>query len=213
MKHACNPIHQKLLQLGTHGFLSPDEGECLYHYAAVEALRGPVLEIGSYCGKSTVYLGSACANAGAVCFAVDHHRGSEEHQLGEAYHDARVWDAETARVNTFPLFLATLEAFELLETVVPVVASSQLTERAWQTPLAMAFVDGGHSEAAAKHDVLQWGAQLMPGGVLAVHDIYLTPEAGGQAPFNALLALLNTQPFCLERKVGSLVILRRALAR
>ncbi len=208
-KAKCEALQQKLAQRGTKGFLSEAEGECLYAYAASTARKGPVLEIGSYCGKSTVYLATACAEVGAVCFAVDHHRGSEEHQLGEQYHDKGLYDAQASRVNTFPPFVDTLEAFQLMDTVIPVVASSELAARAWQTPLAMAFVDGGHSEAAARHDVLQWGAQILPGGVLAVHDIYLTPEAGGQAPFNALLALLSAQPFYLERKVGSLVMLRR----
>ena len=38
----------------------------------------PLLEIGTYCGKSAVYLGAAAREAGTVCFTVDHHRGSEE---------------------------------------------------------------------------------------------------------------------------------------
>ena len=67
------------------GFMPPDEGLAL-HAAAVAALTAvgsaPMLEIGSYCGKSALYLGSAARDAGRVLFALDHHRGSEENQAG-----------------------------------------------------------------------------------------------------------------------------------
>ena len=89
------------------GFMDAEEGRAL-HEAALEASRlGPVLEIGSYCGKSTVYIGTACQQNGAVLYALDHHYGSEENQKGWEHHDEALYDAETDRLNTFPLFRRT----------------------------------------------------------------------------------------------------------
>jgi len=60
------------------GFIDLDEGARLYEAALAASRLGPCLEIGSYCGKSSLYLGSACRESGGVLFSVDHHRGSEE---------------------------------------------------------------------------------------------------------------------------------------
>jgi MMP 1-O-methyltransferase len=70
-------IDPKLIQ-DTRGFLDPDEGRRLHDVALEAGEMGPCLEIGSYCGKSTLYLATACKTRGAVLFAVDHHLGSEK---------------------------------------------------------------------------------------------------------------------------------------
>ena len=106
------------------GFLAPAEGQALYRYGLESAKPGPCLEIGSYCGKSTVYLGQACREGLACLFAVDHHRGSEEHQLGEEYHDGELYDAGEGLMDSFKEFRKTLRRFDLESTVVPVVAES-----------------------------------------------------------------------------------------
>ncbi len=191
------------------GFLAESEAQCLYFYALQMGRFAPILEVGSYCGKSTVFLGKAAAQNETVVFAVDHHRGSEEHQLGEEYHDADLFNFASNRFDSFPEFLKTLEHFQLRDCVVPVVASSQLVVSAWQQPLSMVFIDGGHSETQAKHDFLNWALKVMPHGILALHDIYPDPSTGGQAPLLALNALMDFKLFNLERKVGSLVLLRR----
>lgn len=125
------------------GFLNPIEGEALHHAALECARRGPCLEIGSYCGKSTVYLGTACQRAGAVLFAVDHHRGSEEHQPGEEYHDPQLYDPAAGLMDSFRAFRATLRRAGLEDTVVPVVAPTWVAARQWATPLSLVFIDGG----------------------------------------------------------------------
>jgi predicted O-methyltransferase YrrM len=165
------------------GFLDPVEGEALYHHALKAACVGPLLEIGSYCGKSTVYLGSACKTQGTLLYAVDHHRGSEEHQLGEEYHDAELFDHTQQRVDSFPYFRETLRRAELETTVIPIVAPSALVARHWLTPLGMVFIDGGHSHAAALDDYQYWSAHIKPGGLLAIHDVFPNPEEGGRPPF------------------------------
>lgn len=166
------------------GFLAADEGEALYQYAREASAFGPVLEVGSYCGKSTVYLGAACKENNGVVYAVDHHRGSEEHQLGEEYHDPELFDANVELMDSFKAFRSSMRKANLEDTVVPIVASSGLASRHWHTPLAMVFIDGGHSEEAAQTDYRSWVSHIKPGGILAIHDIFPNPEEGGQAPYN-----------------------------
>jgi len=166
------------------GFLAADEGEALYRYAFETAPLGPCLEVGSYCGKSTVYLGAAAKEKNGIVYAVDHHRGSEEHQKGEEYHDADLYDSGIQLMDSFREFRNTMRAAALEETVVPIVASSQIASKKWATPLGLVFIDGGHSWQAALTDYRSWVARLVPGGILAIHDIFPDPAKGGQAPYD-----------------------------
>jgi predicted O-methyltransferase YrrM len=168
--------------LEVKGFLDPEEGKHLYGLALEASRLGPVLEIGGYCGKSTLYLGLACRRTGGVLFSIDHHRGSEEQQPGQEYYDPDLYDHQERRVDTFRLFRRAIERAGLADTVVPIVASSELAARMWKTPLSMVFIDGGHSYAAAFTDYASWSPHIVPGGILAVHDIFTDPAEGGQAP-------------------------------
>ncbi len=202
-------LHARVTQHAIKGFLADDEAAHLYHLAQAVAPLGPCLEIGSYCGKSTVYLGSACQSCGMTVYAVDHHRGSEEHQVGEEYHDPELFDAANQCMDSFTRFRKTLDIFELADTVVPVVASSALAARHWATPLSMVFVDGGHSHAMSRQDCLDWSRHILPGGVLAIHDIFPNPEDGGQGPYLALQAVLESGKFEWEETINSLGVLRK----
>lgn len=165
------------------GFLDHQEGAALYDAVLSVAALGPCVEIGSYCGKSTVYLGRACQAAGTLLYAVDHHRGSEEHQLGEAYHDPQLFDAKAGKMDSFREFRRTLALAALEDTVVPIVAPSTLAARHWATPLSLVFIDGGHSMAAALNDYRCWAPHIVRGGLLAIHDVFPNPADGGRPPF------------------------------
>lgn len=191
------------------GFLAEDEGEALYRAALEIAKIGPCLEIGSYCGKSTLYLGTACQRAGNTLFALDHHRGSEEHQPGEEYHDPDIFSEEQGRVDTFPLFRETLERAGLVDTVVPVVASSIVAARHWRTPLGMVFIDGGHSLEAALTDYQSWADKIAPGGILAIHDLFPDPDEGGQAPIHIWRLARDSGNFECLPTVNTLGLLRK----
>ncbi len=191
------------------GFLDPEEGARLYELADLTASLGPCLEVGSYCGKSTLYLGAACRSHGQLVYAVDHHRGSEEHQKGEAYHDSTLYDSEAERMDTFPEFRRNVDRAGLTDTVVPIVAGTQLAGRHWQIPLGMVFIDGGHSEAAALADYRTWAPHLVPGGVLAIHDLFPDPQAGGQAPYHIYQLAAASGLFEPLETVGTLGALRR----
>ena len=191
------------------GFLAEKEGAALYQAATEVARLGPVLEIGSYCGKSTVYLGMACKQQDSVLYAVDHHRGSEEHQLGEEYHDPDLYDAGEEMLDSFREFRRTLRRVELEDHVVPIVATSRVASRHWATPLGMVFIDGGHSLEAALTDYRGWAPAIVPGGILAIHDIFPDPDEGGQAPYTIWKMALASGLFDELRITGTLGFLRR----
>lgn len=191
------------------GFLAEDEGKALYDNAMQVSTLGPCLEIGSYCGKSTVYLGSACRETGATLYALDHHRGSEEHQLGEEYHDAELYDANIELMDSFKMFRQTLRLAELEDVVVPVVSSSKTASRHWSTPLSMVFIDGGHSEEAAQTDYHCWSGFIKSGGILAIHDVFPDPADGGRAPFNIYQLAIASGLFEVLPMVNTLGLLRR----
>lgn len=190
------------------GFLSEDEGALLYRCAAQSGSTAPALEVGSYCGKSTVYLGLGCLQAGRRLLAVDHHRGSEEHQPGELFHDPELLDAD-GRFDTLPTFRRTLRAAGLEDTVIPVLASSAQLAAEWSGVLSLVFIDGGHSLAAALSDYRGWAGHIERGGLLAIHDVYPRPEDGGQAPIAVYRMALASGLFEDFAQADSLRVLRR----
>lgn len=191
------------------GFLADDEASALAGAAAQAARRGPVLEIGSYCGKSTICLALAMAASDSLLFALDHHRGSEEHQPGEFFHDPALYDGELEQVDSFREFRRNLDRAGVSDRVVPVVASSEAAARHWNTPLAMLFIDGGHSLAAALTDYRRWSGHIMEGGVLAIHDVYPDAGEGGHAPYTIYRLALESGLFRETARVNSLALLER----
>lgn len=164
------------------GFLPDDEGRHLFSWADQAAHVGPLFEVGSYCGRSTIWLGQAAKAHKTVVFALDHHRGSEEHQPGESHHDEALVDAH-GQFDSFSEFRRNIVAADLGETVIPLVASSGAVAPHWRIGLGMVFIDGGHSLNAALTDYRAWAPHLLPGGILAIHDVFPDPADGGQAPF------------------------------
>lgn len=190
------------------GFMPENEGLALHRAALAAARWGPLLEVGSYCGKSAIYLGAAAQECGSVLFTVDHHRGSEENQPGRPYHDPRLVD-DAGRVDTFPHLRDALAGAELEDVVVAIVGRSATVARHWHTTLAMLFIDGGHSQAAVDADYDGWAPHLMPGGVLAIHDVFPDPADGGRPPFVVFQRVLASGGFEEIEAEGSLRVLRR----
>jgi predicted O-methyltransferase YrrM len=186
-----------------------NEGLELYRTALEYARLGPMLEVGTYCGLSTLYLAGAARRAGTVVVTVDHHRGSEEHQPGWEYHDPSLFDPRTGRIDTLPAFRATIEDAGLEDHVVAIVGGSAQVAALWRTPLALVFVDGGHTDAAARADYEGWAPWVMHGGVLVIHDVFPDPDMGGQAPFRIYRRALDSGAFEQRRSVGSLRVLER----
>lgn len=191
------------------GFMPEDEGLALYDAGLRGAKVGPLLEIGSYCGKSAVYLGAAAREQGTVLYAIDHHRGSEEQQPGEEFHDPRLVDPSTGRIDTLPFFRRTMVDAGLDRTVIAIVGESSTIAAHWQTPLGLVFIDGGHSEEAARADHDGWAPHVLPCGLLVIHDVFEDPNEGGRPPFLVYSAALASQRFEEVAAQGSLRVLER----
>jgi MMP 1-O-methyltransferase len=191
------------------GFMPPAEGLALYDAAAQYARVGPILEIGTYCGKSAIYLAAAARAAGELVVTVDHHRGSEEHQPGWEYHDPALVDPRTGRLDTLPALRATLAAAGLEENVIVIVGRSAAVARLWAVPLGLVFIDGGHTEAAALTDYESWAPLVAPGGALAIHDVFPDPADGGRPPYLIYQRALHSGTFTEVRAEGSLRLLER----
>jgi predicted O-methyltransferase YrrM len=168
-----------------------------------------VLEVGSYCGKSAIYLAAGAREAGQRIVTIDHHRGSEEHQPGWEYHDAGLVDPVAGRIDTLPRLRETLFRAGLEDDVIAIVGRSCDVAKIWQTPLGMLFIDGGHTDTAAQLDYEGWAHWVAPGGALAIHDVFPDPADGGQAPYRIYQRALASGAFAEVRCVGSLRVLER----
>ena len=193
------------------GFLDNSEAKKLAELINLTANLGPGLEIGSYCGKSALIFGEACKQNNSFFFTVDHHTGSEEHQVGEEYHDADLYDSRLGKFNTLPELLKNINQSPMQNNIIPVVGDSASIAKRGKTPLGLLFIDGGHSMEAALNDYHGWNEFIIPGGLLAIHDVFPDPKDGGRPPYEI---------YCLAKKSGnyeeiemvkSLAILRKII--
>ena len=194
------------------GFMPAEEGALLHRAARDRLPHGPALEVGTYCGKSAIYLGAAARETGpdAVVFTVDHHRGSEENQAGWEHHDPTVVDPESGLMDTLPTFRRAIARAGLEEHVVAVVGRSATVAAHWRTPLSLLFIDGGHGEEPARSDYRGWAHWVDAGGYLVIHDVFPDPADGGRPPYEQIyLPALASGAFEEVEAVGSMRVLRR----
>ncbi|HAN35690.1 MAG: class I SAM-dependent methyltransferase [Ilumatobacteraceae bacterium] len=193
--------------------MPPEEGDALFAaaVAAGAAVPGPpFLEVGSYCGRSTVWLGAAARAADSVVFAVDHHRGSEENQAGWEHHDTSVVDPRTGKMDTLPTFRDTIHDAGLEDVVFAVVGQSAAVAAHWASPLAFLFIDGGHGDEPARLDYEGWTPHVAVGGTLAIHDVFPDPADGGRPPYERIFKpAVESGRFEVIGATGSLRVLRR----
>ena len=206
----------ELLTLASHvrGFMPHAEGLALHQAGREAATLGPLLEVGTYCGKSAVYLGAAAEESGTVLFTVDHHRGSEENQPGWEHHDPEVVDSRTGRIDTLPHLRRTLEDAGLEDTVVALVGDSVRVASHWRTALGLVFLDGGHGREPAHGDYEAWTPHVVLGGLLAIHDVFPDPADGGRPPYEVYCRALASGCFAEvtglgPTATGSLRVLQR----
>ena len=213
--------HERLLEAAreTRGFMPDEEGLALALVAERSTLAGfsSVVEVGSYCGRSTLYLASGIARAlslgaaSAVVFSVDHHHGSEENQAGFEHHDDTLVNRETGRMDTLPLFRRAVEKAGAEDLVIAVVGDSPTIAARWKADAGLVFIDGGHGEAPAWADYRGWAPHVCEGGWLAIHDVFADPADGGRPPFELYKRALSSGEFEEEpgAQTGSLRVLRR----
>jgi MMP 1-O-methyltransferase len=190
------------------GFMPEEEGLLLYDVGVQRLAAGPGLEVGTYCGKSAIYLGAAARATGGTVFTVDHHRGSEENQEGWEHHDPSLADPVFGRLDTLPTFRHTLKDAGLEEEVVAIVGRSTTVAAHWRTPLSLLFVDGGHTDEHAGNDYSGWGRWVANGAALVIHDVFPDPQDGGQAPYRIYLRALDSG-FVETTSLGSMRVLIR----
>ena len=185
------------------GFIEDKEGEALYQYALEYSKKGNCLEIGSYCGKSALYIGSAVKQNSKLLYSIDHH------QPGEEYHDTDLINESGEGINTLPFFLETLDKSDLKETVIPIISSSQEASEDLDGPFSMIFIDGGHSKESALTDYKLWSKKLIKGGLLAIHDVFPNPNDGGRPPYEIYCMALESNNFEKVNLIGSLGLLKK----
>ena len=190
------------------GFMPEHEGKALYKWARKFSEYGPLLEIGTYCGKSSMFLSEGAQANDQYVYTIDHHMGSEEHQVNEEYFDIEIFDEPSKRINSFPLFLKNINNFGI-KNIVPIVNESSLVAESWNSPLAMVFIDGGHSLETAMNDFISWHEKIISGGALIIHDIFENPEDGGQAPYEVYMHALKNGFNDFDR-VDTIVCLKKS---
>jgi predicted O-methyltransferase YrrM len=201
----------------TTGFLRHDEG-CALATAAARARAsglGPLLEIGAYLGRSTLYLAAGLRGEHAddelVLFSLDHHHGSEEMQAGWPDHDPSLVDPATGLMDSLGRWRRTIEEAGISELVVGLVGTSARVARNWATPLGLVFIDGGHGREVAFADFRGWSRHLPPGGLLLLHDVFPDPRDGGRPPYECYLEAIGSGRF-VEDEAAACASLRVLVA-
>lgn len=189
--------------------MPPAEGLALHSAALAAPADGPWLEVGSYCGKSALYLGFAAQARGTTLFALDHHRGSEENQAGWEHHEPDLVDPDIGLMDTLPIFRRTVFNAGLEAHVVAVVGESTTVATNWSTPLKLLFIDGGHGVEPAHADYDHWVPKIAVGGTLLIHDVFPDPADGGRPPFEIWTRAMESGYFDEVGVTGSLRTLRR----
>lgn len=140
------------------GWLSDREGEFLYSLAKQVPRGRVIVEIGSWQGKSTIWLakGSLAGNKNSV-YAVDPHCGDETHlSEGEA--------------NTEDIFRENIHKAGVDHIVVPLVMKSEEAVRGWRKDIGLLWIDGSHEYEDVKRDFQLWEPYLRHRSFIAFHD-------------------------------------------
>src|SRR5262245_23879896 len=176
---------------GVEGFLHDLEGYILLQLAAKGGGVGAIVEIGSFMGRSTSFLAAGSKMAGREkVIAVDHFRGSTEHQAGQHFANPTLIQIGT----TFPRFQENLRRVNLDDYVMPIRASSSEAVREWQAPIRLLFIDGDHEYESVRYDFEAWSRFVVPHGLVCLHDVSNYDTAG--------LAVNSLHPkFVKERKL------------
>jgi len=180
------------------GFMPNHEGMALCKWAEKFSKLGHVLEIGTYCGKSSIYLSFGAKKNNKYIFTIDHHKGSEEHQINQEYFDDEIYDKLNERVDTFPLLIENINKLKI-NNIVPIIGSSKEVSSCWKSKISMLFIDGGHSFESANSDYECWESKIINGGCLVIHDIFENPNEGGQAPYEIYQKALKNNYTIFER--------------
>ncbi|MEK6826435.1 MAG: class I SAM-dependent methyltransferase [Nanoarchaeota archaeon] len=135
------------------GWLSKEEGTLLYNLAKA-CKKGCIVEIGSWKGKSTVYIAKGATQK---VYAIDPHKGCDG-------------DEFTSK-NTFQEFLTNIKKFNLMDKIIPIVNYSVNASKDFNNnDIGLIFIDGSHKYKDVKEDFEAWFEKIIDGGIIAMHD-------------------------------------------
>lgn len=177
------------------GWLSDAQGRALYRAAAATTGRGVIVEIGSWKGRSTVWLAAGARRAGRRVYAIDPHCGSRE-------------DPDA---NTLQEFMANIRRAGVADVVEPLVMTSADAADRIRDDVELLFIDGDHSLEGAERDAQLWLPRLVPGGVLMMHDVGAAGYIGPRTVFRRRVCWSGA--FDRIGRVGSMGVARRAEQR
>jgi predicted O-methyltransferase YrrM len=177
------------------GWLSEAQGRALYAAAAAVRHRGSIVEIGSWKGRSTVWLAYGARAAGARVHAVDPHKDSRE----------------DPGAKTLTEFKANLIRAGIDQTVDALVMTSAEAAAVLPGPVELLFVDGDHSFQGARSDANIWLPRVITGGVVMFHDVATSGYSGPRRVFQQ--SICRSPEFHRIRKVGSMAIAERTECR
>lgn len=141
------------------GFLNVKDGKSLYNLAKNCTGKGVIVEIGSWKGKSTIWLAKGSKRGNNVkIYAIDPHTGSSEHK--ERY--GEVW--------TFDEFKENIKNANVDDIVIPIVKTSAEAAKNFDDPVELIFIDGAHEYDLVKLDFDLWLPKVADGGIMAFHD-------------------------------------------
>lgn len=137
--------------------ISYREGALLYRTAKECTGKGVIVEIGSWKGASTIWLGKGSkAGSNLEVYAIDPHTEG----------------------NTFSEFTNNIKKANVSDIVVPIVKTSEEAEKDWNMPVEFLWIDGNHEYEYAKLDFDKWFPHLVVGGIIAFHDTIFYKNAG-----------------------------------
>ena len=177
------------------GFLSDKEAKKLQELFLKVHHLGSVLEIGTYCGKSALNFSDVAKDVNGLIYTIDHHTGSEEHQLGEEYHDSELFDERLKKFNTLPEFLNNLKSKKMAKFIIPIIDKSQNASNFFSEKISLLFIDGGHSFETALSDYNAWKDKICSDGLLVIHDVFPNPKDGGRPPYEIYTLARESKEF------------------
>jgi len=143
------------------GWLSFEEGKFLYETAKGISGKGVIVEIGSWKGKSTVWLAKGSqAGKKVKVYAVDPHTGADEQKI---QYGNEIW--------TFEEFKGNIKKAGIENLVVPIVKTSEEAALGWDgEPIELLWIDGAHDYEFVKKDFDLWSKYIVEEGIIAFHD-------------------------------------------
>lgn len=159
------------------GWLTDKEAILLFNITSSLTGKGSVAEIGSYQGKSTIFIASALKikKINTTFYAIDPHVGSEEHKV------------EGKNIWTYDMFMKNITGAGVATLITPIVKDSVSFSKECKDKFEFIFIDGAHDFDSVLQDIDAWFPKLIEGGYIAFHDTYV-----GGDPYKALAQKIYT---------------------